>query len=489
MMKRTLPRLLGVLAFAVLTNGGPVTAAAIQTPVNTATSGFPVVIAVLADHYTDEQEFNLDVQNFITNGLLMHPYYASHKADLEIVSFYEPLKAGTQSNYGFNVEAPSGYCAMSWTVSNDDSNTATAIDLVVGGISPKHTIVIGDHPYNIGCTEGSWTYVATDAVGTDVLSHELGHALANLYDEWFFQSNANVPHPGIPANMTRNCYDTRHGPRPPWMPPASASTTATSAFPGAGSIAGCDFFGLAVVHGYPPHLNGKNYCLMGATHGADFCPICHAYMQQAFDPPNPDTDNPGIQNPRLDNPDTQNPSRPSPPTNLRSVKVAYVQPAPTPPQPPPGAALKPVPPRPIVRLIASFDPGNGRLTPKKGIPVTARYVPDQRRLGEYAYLIVVNGQRHAGVIPSNLFRSRTYQGGVAHQSSDAHETDITIQIPDVTSDMVKNGTVNLSITIYRLGPTVTQSVITPAVLADLIGSGRAEQRGAAVTAKDLLSVM
>lgn len=491
-MTRTLPQLIGVLALAALVNGDRIEARTHQKPVNTATSPNPIRIAILSDHYTDENEFNYDVQNLIVNGLLLHPYYVAHKAELEIASFYEPLKAGAQSNYGFDVNNPSGNCALSWS-----SDTTTQIGVASEDFNPKHTIVIGFHSYNVGCTEGEWTYVAKGIVGTDVLPHELGHGLANLDDEWFFASNAGVSHPGIPLNQTRNCYDTRHGARPPWMPPLSAPTQVQ--FPGAGSIAGCDLFELNVVHAYPPHLNSHNYCLMGATSGAEFCPICHSLMQQAFgDAANPDVENPDMDNPDVQNPDTDNPTpkRPPPPTKLRIVKIAYEQPAPgtvkptPPPQPPPaGAILKPVPARPIVRLIAAFDPATGMLRPKKGIPITAQYTPSHRRLGEWAYEIVVNGRTHVGVIPSNLFRSHSYQGGVAHQSSPPHEVDITIQIPDVTADALKAGTANVSISIWLLAPNVTEGLITPAVLAKLRTSGQAQRRGPELTVKDLIGVM
>jgi len=532
MMKRTLPELIGVLAFAALVNGNPTEAAAGQKPVNVATSPNPVVIAILSDHYTDETEFDLDVQNLIVNGLLANPYYASRKADLEVVSFYEPLKAGTQSNYGFNVEVPSGYCALSWTVSDDDAtNTATLVDVAVSNSNPRHTIVIGDHPYNIGCTDGAWTYVATDVIGTDVLAHELGHGLANLYDEWFFASNAGVSHPGIPLNQTRNCYDTRHGARPPWMPPLTAPPGTVGNFPGAGSVAGCDFFELDVVHAYPPHPSGHNYCLMGATHGAEFCPVCQFRMGQAFnDAANPDMENPDVTNPDAQNPDAENPAPgagsriPKPPTNSRVIPgtkppspprmqiMNAVFEAQTPKAQPPkgstpatgttkpatgttgttgatGSILKPAPARPIVRLVAAFDPVSGRLRLKKGIPITARYTPSHRRLGEWAYEVVVNGRTHVGVIPSNLFRSHSYQGGVAHQSSAPHEADITIQIPDVTADALKAGTANVSISIWLLSPNVTEELITPAVLAKLRKGGQAERRGQELTVRDLISVM
>ena len=470
-MNRTLPHFIGVLVFAALVSGEQLESRAHQKAVNVATSAFPVRIAVLSDGYSDENEFDFDVQHLIANALLMHPSYAPHQAALEIASFYYPPPAASQSNYGFNVEVPSGNCVLSWVISDDDSNTATRINAAVEDFNPTHTIVIGDHPYNIGCSDGDWTYVARGISGTDVLPHELGHGLASLYDEWFFESNRGVPHPGIAKNLTRNCYDTRHGTPPPWQ-----QSYVQSQYPGAGSYQGCDFYELDVVHAYPPHYGGHNYCLMGATQAALFCPVCQLLMQQAFDPPNPDIDNPDVQNPPQ--------QRPAPPANLRIVKIAYQQPAPGTVKP----AVQPVT-RPIIRLVAAFDPVSGSLRPKKAIAVTARYTSQSRRLGEYAYEIIVNGRTYVGVLPSSLFRSHSYQGGVVHQSSPPHETDITLQIPDATEEMIRSGKLDLAIRIFRLGPTVTQQVITPSALAGLRKEGQAEQRGAVITAKDLLNVM
>src|SRR5689334_21146706 len=102
MMTRTLPQLIGVLALAALVSGDRIEARTHQKPVNVATSVNPIRIAILSDHYTDEDEFDFDVQNLIVNALLTHPYYATHKPELEIASFYYPLPSGSQSNYGFD---------------------------------------------------------------------------------------------------------------------------------------------------------------------------------------------------------------------------------------------------------------------------------------------------------------------------------------------------------------------------------------------------
>jgi hypothetical protein len=143
----------------------------------------------------------------------------------------------------------------------------------------------------------------------------------------------------------------------------------------------------------------------------------------------------------------------------------------------------------------SFDPSNGRITAKKGFSITARYVPEHRRLGEWVYEIVnltlkpPNQIVDVGVFPSTLFRSNSYQGGVAHQASAAHMTDVTIQIPDVPNDYAKTGSPDLVINIYRLLPSVNEPMITPAVLAKLKTDGQAQPMPEPLTATAIRSVM
>ena len=72
------------------------------------------------------------------------------------------------------------------------------------------SLVIGNHPYNFGCTDGAWTYMAVDAVGTDVLQHELGHVIAELFDEWVMPANQNACH--TPASSRPPTHETA-GPR------------------------------------------------------------------------------------------------------------------------------------------------------------------------------------------------------------------------------------------------------------------------------------
>ena len=489
-MKDTLPRLLGVIAIAALSNADVRAATPIQKHVHVATSSLPFVVAVVSDHYTNQGEFDSDVDNFFKYGLLAHDYYDDHAAELDIYSFYAPLTAGQQSDYAFDVDTPSQNCVLSWSDASGTDGTLAKLLAVVSGVNPDRIVVIGDHEYNIGCTSGKWTYVAKDAAGTDVLPHEMGHGFGGLKDEWFFEINRGVDHPGIPDSETRNCFDPRApGTIPPWLTPPAAAK-----FPGAGSVAGCDFFELNAVHPFDHLVNGHNYCLMGASHDAEFCPVCHELMQEEFrlrDPENPDVTNPDAQ-------------IPAPPTGLRIVKTAFVQPTPAPgtakptpkgAPPPSGVILKPVPAKPILQLVVAFDPRTGKITPKKGFSITARFAPSHRRLGEWAYEIVNPTLKpedeivEVGVFPSNLFRASSYQGGVAHQTTTPQTTDVTIQIPDLPTDFAKTGTPPVIIRIYRLRPNVTDKLITPAVFRRLKSDGDAERVGPDLTAKDILGVM
>lgn len=515
-MKRTFARLLLLIILA----SSSVSAAANHKVFRVATSANPIVIAVLADHYTDESKFDNDVANFITYGLLANPYYAGHAGDFQIETFYEPVAAGIASNYGFNVEAPSANCLLSWEIGNTaTTNTWAKVSAVVGGINPKHTIVIGDHPYSIGCTEGEWTYVTEDAAGTDMLSHEFGHGIGQLHDEWSLARNLTLPHPGMSGDpeVARNCHHLANGPTPPWT------------FPGAGARNGCNLYGLQIVHAYD-HMTvygSHSYCLMGATSNAEFCPVCKHYMDQEFallDLPNPDIDNPDVNNPDVDNPDPHNPPPPPPPgtgVGSRAAVPSHNEPAnpgfrkPIPPRPqsrgsivlaafgqsvksqsppPTGTAgqsarqpervsppltLLPVGSTgPIVRLIVGFNPENGQLTAKKALPINARYAPNQRRFGDYAYE-VLNGDQvlGVGVIPSNLSRTHDYQGGAAHRTSPPHLTDITLQMPGITAEMLKDTSRNITIRVWWLSQGVTNRVITINTLTGLRQKNLVELRG------------
>ena len=162
-------RLVALAMFSVFALTG-----ATEKPIHPATigTGGPILVAIVGDHYStgEEDEFNYDVDNFLKRGLLIDRYYKDRKNDWRFVSYFEPTDAGKESRYGFTIGFGEGNCAV---MDNQDPAKPT-MDLLndaVGTDVPRHTIVLGNHPYNFGCSKGNWTYVAVGAVGTDVLQH------------------------------------------------------------------------------------------------------------------------------------------------------------------------------------------------------------------------------------------------------------------------------------------------------------------------------
>src|SRR5262245_19060145 len=140
-MKLTLPRLLlAVTAIAVMSNANVRAVTPIQKHVHVGTSALPFVVAVVADHYTDQAEFDNDVDNFFKFGLLAHDYYDDHAPELDIYSFYVPLSAGKQSDYGFDVETPSQNCVMSWSEDPGDDGTLAKLLAVAGVVNPDRIV-------------------------------------------------------------------------------------------------------------------------------------------------------------------------------------------------------------------------------------------------------------------------------------------------------------------------------------------------------------
>jgi hypothetical protein len=467
MTTRVFPRFLRVMAVgvvALLVFAAAITRHQVHPPNN---ASAPIVIAVIADNYAagQHQEFLYDVENFFQHGLLVDDYFKNHQAELQIVTFFEPAASAT-SNYGFSVGMPTGNCAVGW-----QPDTLSKLEAVINppsvannNLNPRHIVVIGNHPYNFGCTHGRWTYVAVDAVGTDVLQHEFGHVLAGLFDEWSLTSNGATPYPEmIPPTDTRNCFDQRNPPPPHW-----------NGLAGSGSLPGCDLYYTGVVHAF-------ENCRMGASHHTHFCEVCKRNMDRAFQYElNPDRDNPDVTNPDIRNPDVQNPDRARRDDRRdgpRLMAAAFAL------QPPPKIAPKPLGPRPILRLVVSFDPNTLAVSVKKGYFTTAPYVPQYRRLGGqfvYEFMDGNNAVLEVGVLPGHLFEGRSYRGAAQqHQTAPPAPTDVVLLLPEMTIARAKDPSQPVILNIYRLGPNVAAQMITPNVLRDLKDSKLAERVGGA----------
>jgi hypothetical protein len=396
-------------------------------------SGGPVVIAVVADGYTaaDETEFELDAANFIHHSLLADTeYFAGKSGEMRIDTYFEPVGATGASKYGYSVGA-ANECGLAWT-----SSTFGLLQQTVGTASnPDHFIVIGNHPFYLGCASGEWTYVARGGFGTDVLLHEFGHVIGKLFDEFDFAANAAKTYPDvIPSSDTRNCATDLVSPH--WNGLAGAQT-----------IPGCDHYPLGIIRAFAQ-------CRMGRPHHQKFCTVCTNHLEGRFE--------------YFRNPELWNPEVPTAPTNLRIIKAAFVeQPTPAPPPPPTG--------QPIMRLIVEFNPVTRALMPKAATFVTARHVPSYERFGDYVYEVSEGDTVfEVGVLPRQLFEVRSYQGGAqAHATLPSQTADIVIRAPGVDVKTMTDPSRAVKVVIYRLLPSVTNRIINRQVLAALKADKRA----------------
>jgi hypothetical protein len=406
--------------------------AAAQKQIHPATgAGGPIVIAVVADGYTaaQQQDFNQDAENFFQYGLLADPdYYEAKAGDFTIVTFFEAVSAAQTSNYEFTI----GGATTDNCVVQGGGSTLSKLRTLVAAANPAQIVVIGNHPYNFGCTNGDWTYVALDAIGTDVLQHEFGHVFARLYDEWGAGTHATPADIALILAAKKNCWANS---ATPWWSYADAV-----------NVPGCALFDNLI----RPYQR----CRMGATHHEQFCKVCRGLMDVAL------SDLTGV-------PITTGGTAPeaalAPVPTFRIMNAAYVQPA------KPAATHTPALPRPIrkqvFQLIVNVNPGGkeaaDRVSAKRGaFAAEAYYQPDYRLAGaEYVYEFTVNGAVHEiGVIPSHKFVSRSYRGGAQqHQVSRPHPIDITVKAPDLTRARVDTEKVELRI--YHLPLTVSSDVV------------------------------
>src|SRR5262245_44994278 len=149
-------------------------------------AGGPNVIAVLSDHYgssvSDTAAFNSDANRLFVTGLMADPNYVGFSPLFTIKTIHNPFPSAaplsTNSNYGFEA-VTSGNCE----VSSLGAATATAVENVASAVAPRLIVVIGNYTFDSGCTDYNWTFVYARAAPR-VVAHELGHLIANLYDEY-----------------------------------------------------------------------------------------------------------------------------------------------------------------------------------------------------------------------------------------------------------------------------------------------------------------
>jgi len=442
MMRIDLPRLTGLAAAAILTCTF-VSEALAQKPLHPTGGGGatnPVVIAVLADGYTNTEErgFDADAANFFLSGLLQDEFFKGKAGFMRIATKFESVTTSGTSKYGFKMGVSDGPCELTFPTDTIPIWTAAAT------VGAEYVVVIGNHPYTVGCTLGKIAYVSAGAAGVKVLEHEFGHMLASLWDEFGIPANGTTPFPFvIDPGDRRNC--ARRPPPPPHF--------------GGPGIDGCGLYNAGVVR-------FSNMCRMGAGHHPGFCKVCSAYLNGWFND--------------LPRPAGMVASHERTP-QMGIVRASFQQ---TPGQ-------KPSATQPIVRLLLRVDFDKGTAEPRRGFNSTGVYVPSHRRVGKLVYEILDNDKIvDFGVLSDQLFQARGYAGGVGeHGSAKANSAEVIVQIPGETVAGLRGTTRNVSMVMWELLPDFPGFEINQGTFMKVRGNQKFMRQTQVISAADIKKVL
>lgn len=293
--------LLGV-ATAVLVSAGCVNELDAQTISVTAGSGAPLAagthkfrLVILGDGFqaSEEGQFNNAVATLRSNlfdarlSSGQKLFFAAHADDFDVcVKFIASHDSGVlgpssgpkTTELGVTYTGKWRDCWFKEDPNVDQKVMSDANDQACVG-TPDYVFVIvhvssQDSDDGGGCARDKIMYVTVNATAT-APAHELGHALAALYDEYV--TNRDVL--GTNLKNERNCATTADGHNVPWSmwlrDPANPDTDTAHAQAGVlGVYEGCD----SVKRGaYRP----SNVCMMYGM-DADFCYACTTVLQAAF---------------------------------------------------------------------------------------------------------------------------------------------------------------------------------------------------------------
>jgi hypothetical protein len=397
----------------------------------------PITIAVLADGFTaaEQNDFKDAAENFFTYGLLGDGDFQPHKDLISIKTIFKAVTVTSASQFGFVLGAGVTNCSISWDESTGPTGTAALIEAAAAPANPTHVVIIGNHNYNFGCADDTWTYVAVGAVGEQIIHHELGHLIGGLKDEYAIPELAKVRYP--------DPFDEVNCSTAPFATPPTAPHWVTSgllAAPAGGFPEGCALYGLGIVR-------PTDDCRMGA-HGTAFCKVCSTEMQKTWD---------YYSNPEGWNP---NPSARAIPANLRISTAGFsLQPSqPQNPQPPQGSQL---------RLLTNVNRVTGAVTVQTATDVTGALVPRLRRVGPYVSEVREGNNLIAlEVISGDPFSSHGYRGGGSQHTrvpgeppTPSDTASIVVSIPGVSRADIISGKRAVGLAFYQLGPTVKDPII------------------------------
>ncbi len=418
-----------------------------------------LVIAVMGDGYSasaaDQAKFAGDVTTLIVNGVLAHDFYAQN---VQAFNVYRVDLVSQDS--GVSTPGAPKNTALKTTYNGDQSkcwitDDPSTMGLVVGAVSPTKVkridfyVVIPNVAGFGGCSRDNILYVTSGSPYT-VASHEYGHGIGYLFDEYSG---------GIGAFTGKyhflNCSSIE-GTRASiqWAGKITAANIPTVFGTGmndnttVGAFDGCYYFDSAM---YRP-VQSCRMRVVDTTHV--FCPICRAVM---------DTNINGYLTP-------QGQGAPGTPQNVRVTPAAFFQ-------TPRRIAQQPATEATYVNLQLKVS-SDGSITVLRAAQGTGSAVTPNAA-ADTLYEITQNGRIiAAGALAPGLLRDHGYGrpgSATAHNDTPGTSSLVSITIANITLNALMS---NASMSLNQVAEGAPLQVITPAWVTEMRSKNYLKQRAA-----------
>jgi len=247
--------------------------------------GTKLVFAVIGDGYSagEMTKYREDVDRLVVNGVFAHDFFRDNRTAFNV---YRVEQASTESG----VSKPgvpkrtalkvlyTGKWKRCWM--EPTSNTDVLITEALKAL-PKYNFVlvmVNEGGFG-GCRRGSRLYV-TRSVNWDVVAHEYGHGVGNLYDEYWQAGAGSYAGPAVNLG---NCSTVLNRNSVVWNTFIGATLALPTSLANGinpnttvGMFPGCMYRSAGI---YRPVDN----CRM-RTNSQDFCPVCLALLRKAVGP-------------------------------------------------------------------------------------------------------------------------------------------------------------------------------------------------------------
>lgn len=248
--------------------------------VNNGADGEKLVFAVLGDGYAsvEQTKFTNDVNSLVVNGLLGHDFFQDNQSAFNVYRVSLTSKDSGVSTLTVTKDTAlrivySGDWNRCWL--EESSDTDLLVTQALNSINKyDYVLIIANESGFGGCRRGSRLYI-TSGVNWDVVAHEYGHGVGNLFDEYTRPGTYS----GSEINV-RNCSTVLDRNKVVWAdlitpttPVPTTSTTGMDSNRTVGMFEGC-------------HYKEKNIyrpvhdCRMKSNTPL-FCPVCERVMRAA----------------------------------------------------------------------------------------------------------------------------------------------------------------------------------------------------------------